>query len=54
MASYLIQDMNTAAETLPSDISEDERRQLLQTSQKLIESLETPIEATLRFTLAVR
>jgi hypothetical protein len=53
MASTLIQGIKTAVTTLPSNTTEHERKELIQSCQELKETLENPMEKTIRISLAV-
>lgn len=52
--SGLINDINAAAAGSSGNVSEEERKQLLQACEKLQESLENPFEKTMRILLSVR
>ena len=49
----LVKSVNAAAASGPSDVTEEERMQLLQACDRLRSSLETPFETTLRIIFSV-
>lgn len=51
--SELADRLDVAAASGPSDISEDDRKKLLQAAEKLRVSFENPLESTLRIVFSV-